>query len=162
MPPEEIPAGRMGIPVFVRELMVHSVSGNPPGWSSLCAADAEYCERTLQQLGTGKTAMGQQPMIAKIDADHPEEINACDKKCDASPTEEPRDEYQQRKQVNHDEPDYSSPIDFSGAGCIVFALNRSFRPHYVSLSIFNIELEYRTTTQAAALSHHFSGQPSTS
>jgi hypothetical protein len=64
--------------------------------------------------------------------------------------------------VNHDEPDYSSPIDFSGAGCIVFALNRSFRPHYVSLSIFNIELEYRTTTQAAALSHHFSGQPSTS
>ena len=44
--------------------------------------------------------MGQQPMIAKIDADHPEEINACDKKCDASQLKNHGTrKYQQRKQV---------------------------------------------------------------
>jgi hypothetical protein len=41
--------------------------------------------------------MGQQAMVAKIDANHPEEVNTRDKKRDASPAEEPGYEQQQSK-----------------------------------------------------------------
>jgi hypothetical protein len=79
--------------------------------------------------------MGQQSMVAKIYADHSEEVNTRDKKCDANPTEKPGHEHQQRKQVNHDQPRYSGPVEFSCAGFIIVSRQRDLRPFCVSLRL---------------------------
>jgi len=113
--------------------MVHSMNRDPKKRPPLRAAGAEHGECVLKPMGTRKTTVGQQPMITKIDADHPEEINSRDKERDTDPTEEPGYKHQQGEHVNPDRPNDGDPIDDPSAGGIFFARKGSYGPRRISL-----------------------------
>ena len=66
----------MRIRLIVGVLMVESVDGDPSSRSVLQAADSEHCQEVFQPGRTPVATVGQQPMIAEVDPQRSENIQA--------------------------------------------------------------------------------------
>ena len=86
--------------------VVAAMSRNPPRRAALQAADPEEGKAALQPFGADEALVGQKSVIADIDAQNPEDIDAEDGKKDPRPTEEPRHEGEQGQRVVERQPDH--------------------------------------------------------
>jgi len=99
------------IGLLIGMLMVPPMHGHPMGRRVLHAADAERGEAVLQPFRANQAAMRQHTMVAKVDAEAAEHVDAADGEHNAGGTEEPRQQSQQRKSVEHTDGDRIGPYD---------------------------------------------------
>src|ERR1700684_1907763 len=89
----------MRVRLIVGMFMVPAMGRHPPRLAALQAADPEEGKTALQPFGADKALVGQKSVIADIDAQNPEDIDAEDGNNDARPTEEPWHEGEQGQRV---------------------------------------------------------------
>jgi hypothetical protein len=89
----------MRIGLFVGVLMVPAVDRNPAGRRILQAAEAEHGEEMLEAFRALESAMRQEPVITKIDAEDAEDEIAGNQQRDTGPTEKPGKEREQGAKV---------------------------------------------------------------
>ena len=70
---------------LIRMLMVHAVDRNPLHWGALTAAGAQERQAVFQPSWADKSPVRQQAMIADIDAEHAEKIDADDSPSQSRP-----------------------------------------------------------------------------
>jgi hypothetical protein len=93
---------RVGLVVGM--FVVTAMGCHPPRRAALQAADPEQGKNALQPFRADEALVGQQPVVADIDAQHAEDINAQHGKSDARPTEKPRHECEQGQRMVEREP----------------------------------------------------------
>ena len=85
--PEEACQRRVRVRLFVCELMVAAVNGDPARRCFLQAGHRDDDHGVLEPFGTFQAAVGEKPMIAKVDAEQPAQMGADDRHDEAAPGE---------------------------------------------------------------------------
>ncbi len=106
----------MRVRLVVGMFVVTAMGRHPPRRAALQAADPEEGETALQPFGADEALVGQKSVIADIDAQNPEDINAEDGKKHARPAEEPRHEREQGQRVVERQPDHLGALQAHAAG----------------------------------------------
>src|SRR5262245_61511730 len=118
MGPEEIDQRAVRVGLLVGMLVVTTVDRDPARRGVLQAAKPQDRQRVLEPFRTSEAAMGEQPMVTEVNAEHAEHIVAYDRKDDAGPAEKPRRQRQQREQMVADKESGGKPGDAAKAyGC---------------------------------------------
>ena len=94
MAPQEIHQRTMRVFPLIGQFVVSPVYRDPPCGRILQAADGQDNEAVLQPFRANEAAVGQQPVIAEIDAEAAEAISPDDRQHDSGPTEIPRHQRQ--------------------------------------------------------------------
>src|ERR1700731_1508795 len=89
---------------------------DPTRRSIFQAAHAKNREGVLQPFRADKAAMGQHPMKAQPDPERAENIKTDERQNDTRPTEKPRHERKQRKEMNGRQPGRIEPPDAERLG----------------------------------------------
>ena len=103
MAPEKIDAGAVRIVRLIGMLMVAPMNGDPAYRTALQAAYAENDQRVREPCRTAEALVRQQPMIADVDAEHAEHVDAESRRQDAEPAERPGQQSEQRREVIKDD-----------------------------------------------------------
>ena len=131
MTPQEVHQRTVRIGSIVGVLVMDAVHRNPAGGGVLHGADAQDRERVFQPLRTGETLMGEQSVIAKVDPQRAEHVEAKNREHDARPTEEVRKERQAREHMHGGNTNRIPPADLDRIDC-------RFGPmEFVSTRVFN-------------------------
>src|SRR5580765_6473755 len=93
----------MWIVRLVGALMMPAMNGEPMRRRVLDRADSQCRQDALQPEGTRKAAVREEPVIAQIDAAHPEQKEADHEHEDALPAEEPRNGRERGNSMNDQE-----------------------------------------------------------
>ena len=80
-------SGRVRVRLFVGELMVAAVNGDPARRCFLQAGHRDDDHGVLEPFGTFQAAVGEKPVIAKVDAEQPAQMGADDRHGEAAPGE---------------------------------------------------------------------------
>jgi MFS family permease len=85
--PEEAGQRRVRVRLFVGELMMAAVNGDPARRRFLQAGHRDDDHGVLEPFGTFQAAMGEKSVIAKVDAEQPAQMGADDRHDEAAPGE---------------------------------------------------------------------------
>ena len=85
--PEEACQRRVRVRLFVCELMVAAVNGDPARRCFLQAGHRDDDHGVLEPFGTFQAAVGEKSMVAKVDAEQPAQMGADDRYDEAAPGE---------------------------------------------------------------------------
>ena len=111
MTPEEIHQGAVRIRLLVGMLMMAAVHRDPARRRIFHTANSDDHEHVLQPFRTAKAPMGEQAMIADIDAKQSAQAGRDDGDDHAGPAEIPGDEGEQRHQMVKQDGCRLSPLD---------------------------------------------------
>src|SRR4029077_4392487 len=113
MAPEEAGQRAVGILLLIGVLMMPAMDRHPAGGGILQAADAQDREAMLEPFRAIEAAMGEQAVIAEVDAQGSEDITAGNRQRDPGPAEEPGQEGQQGDKMIADHADRIDPGDLA-------------------------------------------------
>ena len=80
-------SGRVRVRLLVGELMMAAVNGDPARRCFLQAGHRDDDHGVLEPFGTFQAAVGEKPMVAKVDAEQPAQMGADDRNDEAAPGE---------------------------------------------------------------------------
>ena len=105
----------MRIVLSVGVLVVPAMDRDPARRGVLHATHGKDGEQVLQPFLANQAAMREQPMVAEVDAERAEYVEAQNYQGESGPTEEPRQQRQQRDEMvnshrNGVRPDDSAPV----------------------------------------------------
>src|SRR2546423_1525559 len=95
MAPEKTDERAMRIFLVIGILMMEAMDGDPARGSILEATNAENREDMLEPFGQDKPLVGQETMVAQVDAERAEKIQAAHRQRDPCPAEQPGNEGQE-------------------------------------------------------------------
>jgi len=84
-------------------MMMLPVLGTPDDWRFLETASTEYGQRPLKPAGARKTPMGQQPVVADVDAKGSEDKRPHHPQDDPGPAEKPRKDGKDGDEMDRDD-----------------------------------------------------------
>ena len=109
--PEETGERTMRIRLLVGELMMAAMDRDPAGRGFLQARHRYHHQSVLQPFRTFQAAVGQQPVVAKVDAEQAAQMGADDGDEQAAPAEINRCKGQQRHQMIGPDDDDVGPVE---------------------------------------------------
>lgn len=107
MAPPKAVTGTVWIAGNIGHVMVPAMQGDPIGGTELHVQDAQRRERTFQAFRAGNAAMGEEPVIADVDAEQGDQQMAQQDARHSGPAEEIRHEGQKRDGVMEGNADQS-------------------------------------------------------
>ena len=111
MAPEETGERTVRVRLLVGELMVPAMDRDPARGRVLQAGHRDDRKSMLQPFGTFQAAVGQQPVIAKVDAEQPAQMGGDQRHGKTAPAESAGHEGQQRHGVPGADHDYVGPVE---------------------------------------------------
>src|ERR1700709_2378004 len=109
MAPEETCQRAVRVGLRVGELMVPAVDRDPARRRFLQAGYRDHHHRMLQPFGALQAAVGEQPVIAKVDAKQPAQMRAKQRDGNTAPAENAGHEGQQRQSMPGADYNYVGP-----------------------------------------------------
>ena len=111
MGPEETCQRAVRVRLLVGELMMAAMDRDPARRRFLQAGHRDDHHRMLQPFRAFQAAMGEQPVVAKVDAEQPAQMRAHDRDDQAAPAEIAGQERQQREGVVGADPENVGPVE---------------------------------------------------
>ena len=112
VPPQEIDERAVRVGAVVGMFVMNTVHGNPASGRVLHRADAEDRKKVFEPFWRGKPLVGQQSVVAQIDAQGAKHVEPHDAQHDAGPAKEPRQKRKARQQMHARDAERITPADF--------------------------------------------------